>query len=166
MNSTSKTALITGSGKNIGRGIAIGLAQEGFNIVVNGVANEAAVQKTVSDIKSLGVEAIGVMADIGDPGGLSGLIKDAMDTFGGVDVLVNNAAIRPSAGFIEMSDEDWMRVMNVNFGSVHGLSKATPYCPAWSNGAMAELSISAVCTRCAAMSGAPMYRHPSMRSGD
>ena len=124
MNSTSKTALITGSGKNIGRGIAIGLAQEGFNIVVNGVANEAAVQKTVSDIKSLGVEAIGVMADIGDPGGLSGLIKDAMDTFGGVDVLVNNAAIRPSAGFIEMSDEDWMRVMNVNFGSVHGLSKA------------------------------------------
>jgi len=124
MNSKSKTALITGSGKNIGRGVALGLAKDGFDIVVNGVSNEAAVEKTVNDIKALGVEAIGVMADIGDPDGLSGLIKDAMDAFGGVDVLVNNAAIRPSAGFIEMSDEDWMRVMNVNFGSVHGLSKA------------------------------------------
>jgi len=124
MNFKSKTALITGSGKNIGRGIALGLAEDGFNIVVNGVSNQAAVQKTVSDIKALGVEAFGVMADIGYPEALAGLIKDAMDAFGGVDVLVNNAAIRPSHGFIEMSDEDWTRVMNVNFGSVHGLSKA------------------------------------------
>lgn len=124
MNSKSKTALITGSGKNIGRGIALGLARDGFNIVVNGVSNEAAVQKTVDDIKSLGAETIGVMADIGDKDGLSSLIRDALDIFGGVDVLVNNAAIRPAAGFIEMSDEDWNRVMNVNFGAVHGLSKA------------------------------------------
>jgi 3-oxoacyl-[acyl-carrier protein] reductase len=124
MNSKFRTALITGSGKNIGREIALSLASDGFNIVVNGVSNQAAVEKTVAEINDLGVKSIGVLADIGDPDGLSKLKDVALDTFGGVDVLVNNAAIRPSTGFLEMTDDQWDRVMNVNLGAVRNLSKA------------------------------------------
>jgi 3-oxoacyl-[acyl-carrier protein] reductase len=124
MNPESRTALITGSGKNIGRGIALSLAKEGFNIVVNGVSNPDAIEKTVSEINALGVKSIGILADIGENDGLSKLKGAALDTFGGVDVLVNNAAIRPSTGFLEMTDDQWERVMNVNLGAVRMLSKA------------------------------------------
>jgi 3-oxoacyl-[acyl-carrier protein] reductase len=124
MNPESRTALITGSGKNIGRGIALSLAKEGFNIVVNGVSNPDAIEKTVAEINALGVKSIGILADIGENDGLSKLKGAALDTFGGVDVLVNNAAIRPSTGFLEMTDDQWERVMNVNLGAVRMLSKA------------------------------------------
>jgi 3-oxoacyl-[acyl-carrier protein] reductase len=124
MNPEPRTALITGSGKNIGRGIALSLAKEGFNIVVNGVSNPDAIEKTVAEINALGVKSIGVLADIGENDGLSKLKGAALDTFGGVDVLVNNAAIRPSTGFLEMTDDQWERVMNVNLGAVRMLSKA------------------------------------------
>jgi 3-oxoacyl-[acyl-carrier protein] reductase len=124
MNLESRTALITGSGKNIGRGIALSLAKEGFNVVVNGVSNPDAIEKTVSEINALGVKSIGILADIGENDGLSKLKGAALDTFGGVDVLVNNAAIRPSTGFLEMTDDQWERVMNVNLGAVRMLSKA------------------------------------------
>jgi 3-oxoacyl-[acyl-carrier protein] reductase len=124
MNPESRTALITGSGKNIGRGIALSLAKEGFNIVVNGVSNPDAIEKTVAEISALGVKSIGILADIGENDGLSKLKGAVLDTFGGVDVLVNNAAIRPSTGFLEMTDDQWERVMNVNLGAVRMLSKA------------------------------------------
>jgi 3-oxoacyl-[acyl-carrier protein] reductase len=124
MNLESRTALITGSGKNIGRGIALSLAKEGFNVVVNGVSNPDAIEKTVSEINALGVKSIGILADIGENDGLSKLKGAALDTFGGVDVLVNNAAIRPSTGFLEMTNDQWERVMNVNLGAVRMLSKA------------------------------------------
>ncbi|MGY9015444.1 MAG: SDR family NAD(P)-dependent oxidoreductase, partial [Rhodospirillales bacterium] len=61
---------------------------------------------------------------MGENDGLSKLKGAALDTFGGVDVLVNNAAIRPSTGFLEMTDDQWERVMNVNLGAVRMLSKA------------------------------------------
>ena len=118
------TALITGSGKNIGRGIALALAQDGFNLVINGATNQSAVDETVAATQALGVEALGVMADIGEAESLDRLISAAMDAFGGVDVLVNNAAIRPSVGFLEMTDADWNRVRAVNLDAVYSLCKA------------------------------------------
>ena len=124
MNSQPRTALITGSGQNIGRGIALSLARDGFNIVVNGISNQAAVEKTVAEVAAIGVKSIGVLADIGKRKGLSKLKDEALGTFGCVDVLVNNAAIRPSAGFLEMTDDQWDRVMNVNLSAVRFLSKA------------------------------------------
>jgi 3-oxoacyl-[acyl-carrier protein] reductase len=82
MNLKSRTALITGSGQNIGREIALNLARDGFNIVVNGISNQAAVEKTVAEVNALGVKSIGILADIGEPDGLSKLKDAALDKFG------------------------------------------------------------------------------------
>jgi 3-oxoacyl-[acyl-carrier protein] reductase len=124
MTKTARSALITGSGKNIGRAVALRLAQDGFNIVVNGSTDHKACDQVVEECRTLGVEAVTVMADVGTPEGAEHLASHAIETFGRVDVLVNNAAIRPSSKFLEMDIAEWDRVMAVNLGQVLWLSRA------------------------------------------
>ena len=116
INLKGKFVLITGATKGIGRSTAVAMHQVGASIIAVGRnKNEL---KTLK--KKLRTRIQCVECDVRDYQKISKVINNIRK----IDVLVNNAAIRPSAGFIEMSDEDWMRVMNVNFGSVHGLSKA------------------------------------------
>tara|TARA_B100000676_G_scaffold307721_1_gene366850 strand:- start:3202 stop:3945 length:744 start_codon:yes stop_codon:yes gene_type:complete len=120
----ARTALITGSGQNIGRAIALHLAAKGLNIVVNGSSNKAACEAVAAEVREAGAAALVVMADIGDREAVQSLAQRAIDHFGGVDVLVNNAAIRPDGDFLSMPESEWERVMNVNFYSAFRLCRA------------------------------------------
>jgi 3-oxoacyl-[acyl-carrier protein] reductase len=120
-----RTALITGSGQNIGRAIALLFASSGANVVINGHQNREAIEKVAQEARDLGSQAIAVMADIGDPDAVQRMVDVSIDTFGAVDILVANAAIRPRQAFLDISIEDWQRVINTNLSSAFYLARAT-----------------------------------------
>jgi 3-oxoacyl-[acyl-carrier protein] reductase len=119
----TRTALITGSGQNIGRAIALKLAENGFNIVVNGSSNRSACEAVVTEIESAGGHATIAMGNVGDAAQASQIAKTAFDAFGSVDVLINNAAIRPDCRFLEVDEAEWEQVMNVNYKAAFWLAR-------------------------------------------
>jgi 3-oxoacyl-[acyl-carrier protein] reductase len=108
-----KTAFVSGSGKNIGRGIAVHLAQLGANVVVNGSSDEAACAETAALVEAAGAQALVVMGDMGKASDVARVTDAALLQFGTVDILVNNAARRPYKPFVEMTDEDWEGVVDL-----------------------------------------------------
>ncbi len=124
MTTHRKTALITGSGKNIGRAIALALAAKGFNVVLNGSSDKAACEAVAKQVESHGVEALIAMGDVGVSGDCTQIAGEALDKFGTVDVLVNNAAIRPMSPFLEMPEDEWNRVFAVDFYAAFWLARA------------------------------------------
>lgn len=123
MAGIGKTALVTGAGQNIGRAVAIGLAVDGFNVVVNGRKNREICDETAKACAEKGVEALVVMGDVGTRDGSYAVADAALQKFGRVDVLVHNAAIRPHKPFLEISDEEWDSVMGTNFSASIWLSR-------------------------------------------
>ena len=123
MNKDTKTALITGSGQNIGRGIAHHLAAAGFNIIVNGSSDQEAAEKVASEVRAKGSTAMVAMGDVGDKAAAEQIVQAGFDQFGAIDVLVNNAAIRPHAPFLDISEAQWQRVMNVDLNAAIWLSR-------------------------------------------
>jgi len=121
---TQKTALITGAGRNIGRAIALALAGDGFNVVVNGSSDRAACDGVAAEARALGVQALVAMGDVGKPEDCARIAKEAIAEFGAVDVLVNNAALRPQHKFLELTPEDFRRVMAVDLEGAIWLSQA------------------------------------------
>jgi 3-oxoacyl-[acyl-carrier protein] reductase len=119
-----RTALITGAGRNIGRAVALGLAEDGFNVVVNGSSDRAAAERVAEEARAFGVEARVAMGDVGDAAECARIAAGAIEAFGGVDVLVNNAALRPAKAFLDLTAEDWRRVMGVDLEAAIWLSKA------------------------------------------
>ena len=99
MEKKGKTALITGSGQNIGRGIAHELAGSGFNIIVNGSANRDATEAVADEIREYDVEALVAMGNVGKKEDVEAIITAAFKKFDTIDVLINNAAVRPHAPF-------------------------------------------------------------------
>ena len=124
MATARKTAFISGSARNIGRAIALRLARDGFNIVVNGSRNRAACDLVVSEVRQAGVDAIVAMGNVGSSADVRTMAREVLDKFGRVDVLVNNAAIRPRKSLLEMSDEDWDQVISVDLNGAFYLSRA------------------------------------------
>jgi len=120
-----RTALITGSGRNIGRSCALALATDGVNIVVNGSSDQAACDATADAVRERGVEALVAMGDVGQEADAKRIGAEALGQFGTVDIVVHNAAIRPARPFLEMTMEEWQRVMNVNFQAAYWLAQAT-----------------------------------------
>ena len=108
-----RVALITGSGRNIGRATALMMAAEGANIVVNARSNRDEAEATAAAVEELGVKALPVLADVSQKDQVDAMIDAAISTFGRVDILVNNAAIRPHKPFIELTIEDWEHVRGV-----------------------------------------------------
>ena len=123
MNKDTRTALITGSGQNIGRGIAHHLAAAGFNIIVNGSSDQEAAEKVASEVRAKGSTAMVAMGDVGDKAAAEQIVQAGLDQFGAIDVLVNNAAIRPHAPFLDINEADWQRVMNVDLNAAIWLSR-------------------------------------------
>ena len=123
MNKDNKTALITGSGQNIGRGIARHLGAAGFNIILNGSANQKATERVAHEVRAEGGTAIIAMGDVGDKDAVEQMVKTGLQQFGKIDVLVNNAAIRPHAPFLEIKEADWQRVMDVDLNAAVWLSR-------------------------------------------
>ena len=102
-----KTALVTGSGRNIGRAIILKLAEEGANVVVNARSNKEEAASVAAEARALGVEALPFLADVSDHQQVTSMFSAAAEKFGGVDILVSNAAIRPHKPFTEVTLEDW-----------------------------------------------------------
>jgi 3-oxoacyl-[acyl-carrier protein] reductase len=123
MASEKRVALVTGGGVNIGRAIVLELAKAGHDVVINGRRNRDTCEAVKAEAEALGVAAHVAMGDVGQVDGSNGVIAAAMDRFGRIDVLVNNAAIRPEKPFLELTDEDWAEVMDVNFGGTMRLCR-------------------------------------------
>lgn len=124
MTSKNRTALITGSGKNIGRAIALELAGRGFNVVLNGSRDKAACESVAAEAEMFGVKTHIAMGDVGVKDECDSIAGAALDAFGAVDVLVNNAAIRPMSPFLEMDEAEWNRVIAVDMSAAFWLSRA------------------------------------------
>jgi 3-oxoacyl-[acyl-carrier protein] reductase len=124
MDQDRKAALITGAGRNIGRAVALGLARDGFDVVVNGSADRAACEAVAAEARALGAAAEVVMGDVGSAADCARIAAAAIARFGAVDVLVNNAALRPQKPFLEMTEEEWRRVMAVDLDAAVWLSRA------------------------------------------
>lgn len=110
----SKTAIITGSSRGIGRAIALKLGSRGFSVVVNYSGNAAEAEKVVEEIKAAGAGAIAVQADVSNSAQVSRLFDEAERAFGGVDVLVNNAGVMTLKPIAETEDEMFDRIMAIN----------------------------------------------------
>src|SRR5215470_16628069 len=127
-----KTAIVTGAGRGIGRGIAMLLGQEGARVVVcdigaifQGEGNDAGpAQQTVDAIRKAGGEAIASTLSITEPKNTEAIVKSALDAFGRVDILVNNAGILRDVTFHKMSWSDWSDVIGVHLNGSFNLSRA------------------------------------------
>lgn len=118
-----RTALVTGSGRNIGRAIAIALAQNGANVIVNGHSDNISVDQTVNIINSLGAKSIGIMADVSNTNEVQRLTQTAIQNFGSIDILVSNVGIRKMRPFLEISDAEWSDVLATNLSPAFYLSR-------------------------------------------
>jgi len=119
-----KVALVTGSGRNIGRATVLKLAGEGANVVVNARSNEKEADEVVRAAEKLGVKAISVIADVGKREAVEAMAQRALGEFGRVDILINNAAIRPHKPFTELTVEDWEAVRGVVLDGALYLTRA------------------------------------------
>jgi len=124
MAGVSRAALITGSGKNIGRAIALDLAAKGHNVIINGSRDVKACETVAAEAEKHGVDTLVAMGDVGVAEDCKRIAGEAHDKFGTVDVLVNNAAIRPMSPFLEMEEEEWNRVIDIDLSAAFWLARA------------------------------------------
>lgn len=120
-----RTAIVTGSGQNIGRAIALAFAADGANVVVNGHRNAAALDDVVAEIKALGAKAIPVLADVGDPKAVQAMVERAVEAFGTVDIAVSNVSRRLHAPFLDITIEEWQGILNSNLSASFYLARST-----------------------------------------
>lgn len=119
-----KTAVVTGASRGIGRAIAIELAKEGANVVVNYSGSKEKAEQVVEEIKKLGTKAISVQANVSDAESVQNLMKEAIEQFGSIDILVNNAGITRDNLIMRMKEEEWDDVINTNLKGVFLATKA------------------------------------------
>jgi 3-oxoacyl-[acyl-carrier protein] reductase len=114
MRLEGKAAIVTGSGRGIGRAIAIKFAQEGADVVVNYTSRPDTANETAQEIEKLGRKAVVVKADVANKADADNMVKSAIDAFGKVDILVNNAGISWPAMLYKMTEEQWDKVVDVH----------------------------------------------------
>jgi 3-oxoacyl-[acyl-carrier protein] reductase len=119
-----KVALVTGSGRNIGRATVLKLAGEGAHVVVNARSNQQEAETVAREARDLGVKAVPILADVGKNAEVDALAARALSEFGRVDILINNAAIRPHKPFTELTVEDWEAVRGVVLDGALYLTRA------------------------------------------
>ncbi len=118
-----KTALITGAGQGIGRGIAVRLARDGYNIAIADI-NLNNLAEAAQEISALGVRVLKIEADVSSAHDVQHMIQATVDEFESLDVLVNNAGIYPFTPFMDITEEQWDKVIAVNLKSVFLCSQA------------------------------------------
>lgn len=109
-----QTALVTGASSGIGKGIALAMAGEGANVVINYHSDEKSAQEMVQQIKADGGKAIAVGANVSKEEDVRTMFQATFDAFGTIDILVNNAGIQKDARLIDMSLADWQQVIDIN----------------------------------------------------
>jgi 3-oxoacyl-[acyl-carrier protein] reductase len=124
MNVNGKVALVTGASRGIGREIALELAREGANVVVNYSGSEAKANEVVDEIKSMGREAVAIQCNVADSDSVQSMVKETISHFGALDILVNNAGITKDNLLMRMKENEWDDVININLKGVFLCTKA------------------------------------------
>lgn len=136
-----KIALITGSGRGIGKAIALRLASEGADIALNYFRNRAPAEETAEAIRALGRRAHVVRADVGQPDDINRLVDEAAETLGGLDILVHNAASGYNRPVMEQRVKGWDWTLNINARAALFLAqRAAPVMQARGGGAIVNMS--------------------------
>ncbi|OHR60377.1 MULTISPECIES: 3-oxoacyl-[acyl-carrier-protein] reductase [Staphylococcus] len=137
----SKSALVTGASRGIGRSIALQLAEEGYNVAVNYAGNKDKAEAVVAEIKDKGVEAFAIQANVANPDEVKDMIQEVVKQFGSLDVLVNNAGITRDNLLMRMKEQEWDDVINTNLKGVFNcIQKATRQMMKQRSGAIINLS--------------------------
>jgi 3-oxoacyl-[acyl-carrier protein] reductase len=118
-----KVAIVTGGSRGIGRAIAELFGEEGARVVVNYTASRDAAQAVVGSIKDGGGEAIEVQSDVSQSSAVKRMVEKTMQTYGRVDILVNNAGVHIDKDFLETSEEEWDRTIDINLKGAYLCSK-------------------------------------------
>jgi len=119
-----KVAIVTGAGRNIGRAIALTLAEAGASIVVNARSNCAEAEAVAREIEVLGGKALVHIGDVADVAAVQAMADAAAKQFGRIDILVNNAALRREKSFAEMSYAEWREILDVTLDGAFHCTKA------------------------------------------
>lgn len=119
-----KTAVVTGASRGIGRAVAVELAKNGANVVINYASNEAAARETLTAVEAVGGRGILVQADVADLQSCERLMKATLDNFGKIDILVNNAGITRDNIVVRMKAEEWQSVLDTNLTGAFNCIKA------------------------------------------
>ena len=114
MKLQGKVALVTGAGRGIGRGIAEVMAQEGAHVAVNDADNIALAEEVSRSLSSTGVRSIAVKADVSQRADVEPMIENVWKQLGPIDILVNNAGIETIVPFLELTDDQWTRLVDIN----------------------------------------------------
>ena len=121
---SGRVAIVTGAGRNIGRAIALALAEAGAAVVVNARSNVQEAQTVAGEIERAGGKAFAVTADVADAEAVASMVDDAASRFGRIDILVNNAAVRAEQAFEAMTLADWRAVTAVILDGAFNCVKA------------------------------------------
>ncbi len=124
MDLEGRVSLVTGGSRGIGRACCFALAAEGSEIAVNYNANQAAADKTVSELSALGIKARAFKADVSDEAQTHIMIEQIMSEFGHIDVVVNNAGITRDRSFLKMTVDQWRSVLMVNLDGPFNITSA------------------------------------------
>jgi len=119
-----KVAVITGGSRGIGRASSLALAQHGARVAVNYLGNASAAEATAREIAACGGQCLTVQADVSKPEEVHRLIDQALDTFGRIDILVNNVGLTQDGLIVRMSEKKWDQVLDANLRSAFLCTRA------------------------------------------
>ena len=120
-----RVALVTGASRNIGRAIALALAEGGASVVLSARRDRAALEEVVATIEAAGGKAIGVLGDLTNPDDVAAVVEAGVTAYGGIDILVNNAAVRTEAPIDELTLDAWRAMMTLTLDAPFLMVKAT-----------------------------------------
>jgi 3-oxoacyl-[acyl-carrier protein] reductase len=120
----TRVALVTGAARNTGRAVALALASDGLDVVVNTRADLERARAVAAEIEAGGGRAWAVAADVGDPAAVQAMADEVHERAGRVDVLVNNAAVRPRTPFLDLGFEEWRAVTGIVLDGAYLCSRA------------------------------------------
>jgi len=124
MNLDNRSAVVTGSSRGIGRAIALVLAAQGADVLVNYAGREDLAEEVAAEIRAMGRRAFTFKADVADPDQAAGMVGAAVKNFGRLDILVNNAGITRDNLLPRMREEDWEAVISLNLKGAFNCMKA------------------------------------------
>lgn len=124
MELKGKTAVITGSGRGLGKAIALKLGKMGANIVLNDIAASDSIDATAEEFKACGINVVVTKGDVRNMEDVETMVQTALDSFGSIDILVNNAGITKDNLMLKMSEKDWDDVLDINLKGAFLCTKA------------------------------------------
>ena len=120
---SNKTALVTGASRGIGKAIAIELAKNGADVIVNYSKDEKGALDVVEEIRKIGSKGLAIKADVSDFNSVTNMFNIVKERFGNLDILVNNAGITMDRTLKKMSEEEWNNVIEINLNSIYNTTK-------------------------------------------